>query len=134
MKQLSENFSLEEFTRSNTAIKYGVDNTPSAKNIEALQYLVDCLLQPLRELYGKPMSVNSGFRCERLNNLVNGARTSQHKKGEAGDIACDSPVELVECLKRSGLPFDQCGIYKTFVHLSLKQEGTNRRKFFNGKY
>ena len=130
MTQLSKNFRLEEFTRSNTAAKHGVDNTPSAKNIEALQYLVDCLLQPLRELYGKPMSVNSGFRCERLNDLVGGAATSQHKKGEAADIACDNPAELVKCLKDSGLPFDQCGIYPTFVHLSLKEEGTNRRKFF----
>ena len=134
MKQLSKNFSLDEFTRSSTAEKHGVDNRPTAKNVESLQYLADYLLQPLRVLYGKPMSVNSGFRCERLNILVNGARTSQHKKGEAGDIACDSPAELVECLKCSELPFDQCGIYKTFVHLSLKLDGTNRQETFYGKY
>ena len=76
------------------------------------------------------MSVNSGFRCERLNILVNGARTSQHKKGETADIACENPLELVKCLKESGLPYDQCGIYPTFVHLSLKLEGTNRQEAF----
>ena len=134
MKQLSKNFSLIEFTRSRTATANGIDNTPSAHELKAIRHLANHLLQPLREVYNNPMSVNSGFRCKRLNMLVGGVSTSQHRKGEAADIACDTPAELVACLKRSGLPFDQCGVYKHFVHLSIKLNGTNRHLFFKGKY
>lgn len=134
MKKLSDNFNLEEFKRSRTADKYRVDNTPPPKVVRAIAYLVCNLLQPLREAYGKPLVVNSGFRCERVNRLVGGAASSQHLKGEAADIACDDPQALVACLKQCGLPFDQCGVYKRFVHLSLKLDGEQRGVFYNGNY
>lgn len=132
--KLSENFTLSEFTASDTARRKGIDNSPGIEALKAIENLVVNLLQPLRRAYGRPMVVNSGFRSSELNREVGGTPTSQHMKGEAADIACETPEYLVTCLIKSGLVFDQCGIYSSFVHLSLKKEGKNRNQFFKGKY
>lgn len=131
--KLSENFELKEFTKSDTATARGIANAPGEKEIEALQNLVTNLLQPLRKVYGKRMRINSGYRCPELNKAVRGAATSQHVKGEAADVGCEHPAFLVECLKKSGLDFDQCIQYSSFVHLSLKKEG-NRKQYLKGGY
>lgn len=132
--KISENFELKEFTKSSTAKLKGIANNPGINEIRAIENLVTKLLEPLREKYGKVMRINSGYRCSALNAVVNGVPNSQHVKGEAADIACEKPVELVECLRKSGLDFDQCIQYSTFVHLSLKLSGRNRRQFLSGRY
>lgn len=132
--KISKNFELKEFTKSSTAKLKGIANDPGVNEIKAIENLATKLLEPLREKYGKVMRVNSGYRCPALNVVVNGVPTSQHVKGEAADIACEEPVELVECLRKSGLDFDQCIQYSTFVHLSLKLSGRNRRQFLSGRY
>ena len=90
------------------------------------------MLDPLREWYGKPIAVNSGYRCPQLNRLVGGAASSQHLKGEAADITAGSREEnrkLFEYI-RENLPFDQLIDEKNFswVHVSYKRDGNNRKQ------
>lgn len=132
--KISENFELKEFTESSTAKLKGIANNPGVQEVRAIENLVTKLLQPLREKYGKAMRINSGYRCPELNVAVGGVSTSQHVKGEAADVACEHPAELVECLRHSGLDFDQCIQYSSFVHLSLKLLGSNRRQYLKGRY
>lgn len=132
--KLSVNFELKEFTDSEKATEKGIVNNPGVTEVAALQNLVTKLLQPLRNIYGKRMKINSGYRCPELNKAVKGVPTSQHVKGEAADVACSRPAYLVECLKKSGLDFDQCIQYSSFVHLSLKLTGPNRKQYLKGGY
>lgn len=79
-------FSLYELIHSDTAIKAGIENIPNWEEMEKLKELKDTILNPIREVWGSGISVNSGYRCERLNDLVKGSKTSQHRYGEAADI------------------------------------------------
>lgn len=87
---LSKNFTLEELTASPTAKAKGIDNTPTEKVIAELTKLAKTVLQPIREAYGKPIIVSSGYRCPALNTAVKGAKTSQHMLGQAADIKTKS--------------------------------------------
>ena len=97
--------------------------------------LVEQVLDPVREKQGKPIRVNSGYRCPRHNEEVLGVRNSQHMKGEAADIApvdsgqvkVDSLERMVEMIKRNG-KWDQMIVYPTFVHVSWKRNGPNRHQ------
>lgn len=84
--RLSENFTLQEMTLSTVATRMGIDNMPDADQIAALTNLCEHCLQPLRELYQKPIRVTSGFRCDALNTAIKGAKDSQHTRGQAADI------------------------------------------------
>lgn len=84
--KLSKNFSLAEFTKSQTAVRRGIDNTPSLATIDNLQLLVDNILQPLRDHYGKSVDVSSGYRSPQLNVAIGGSPTSDHCLGMAADI------------------------------------------------
>lgn len=118
--QITKNFKLSEFTHSDTAEKLGIDNIPSEFVIENITLLCTKLLQPLRSLYGKPMNINSGYRCDELNEAVGGVDTSDHRKGLAADVRCQNPKQLLTCLLSSGLVFDQAILYPTFLHLSYR--------------
>ena len=89
----SEFFTLAELTRSETAARHKINNTPPADIIKNLQYGVDMVLDPLRKLYGKPIKINSGFRCVQLNKLVGGVPNSWHQVGNAADIRISSAEE-----------------------------------------
>lgn len=84
--KLTENFKLTEFTKSSTAQRLGLDNTPSTHIVRALTNLCQQVLQPLRDWYGKPIIVSSGYRSAMLNKAVGGVSNSQHMKGEAADL------------------------------------------------
>jgi hypothetical protein len=84
--KLSANFSLNELTQSETALRKGLDNTPSEDIIANLKTLVENVLQPVRDHYGKGVKVNSGYRSPEVNASVGGSRTSDHCKGQAADI------------------------------------------------
>jgi zinc D-Ala-D-Ala carboxypeptidase len=84
--KLTENFSLSEMTKSETALRQGLDNTPGDEEIENLRKLAENVLQPIREAYGRGVKVNSGFRHPDVNAAVGGSRTSDHCKGQAADI------------------------------------------------
>ena len=114
-------FTVRELTRSDTAARKGIDNTPTPTAEQHLRSLVEHVLDPLREAYGKPIYVNSGYRSPALNSAVGGTRNSQHMKGQAADIRAGTPIEtrrLGRLLQASDLPFDQLIFYPTFLHVS----------------
>lgn len=105
-------FNYNELTRSATASRLGIDNTPTAKEKANLKAVVDNILDPLREKWGAPIIVTSGFRCEKLNKAVGGSATSQHRLGQAVDIrtVSDKPADnykLLHLLIDMKLPYDQ---------------------------
>lgn len=83
--KLSKNFSLDELTASNTAVKKNIDNSASPTIIDALQELVTNVLQPVREKFG-PVTITSGYRCDELNRAIGGSTTSDHSYGRAADF------------------------------------------------
>ena len=83
---ITKNFSREELLASATAKRLKIDNTPTKEQEARLYLLAYQILQPLRDRYGKPIRVSSGFRCKALNKAVGGVPTSQHQKGEAADL------------------------------------------------
>ena len=85
--QLSTNFTLEEFTRSQTAIRQNIDNTPTEEHSENLKLLCEMVLQPVRDHFG-PIAINSGYRGVVLNKTIGGSFKSQHCQGQAADIEC----------------------------------------------
>lgn len=126
-----KHFTIKELAHSDTALAKGIDNFPTAEAISNLTKLVDNVLDPLREKYGKPICVSSGYRSAILNRSVNGATSSQHRLGEAADITVGSKEEnrkLFEIIK-SELTFDQLIDEKDFswVHVSFR-EGRNRKQ------
>jgi hypothetical protein len=105
---LTKNFTLHEMTKSETALRHDLDNTPSQDVISNLQALAVNVLQPIRDHYGKGVKVNSGFRHPEVNARVGGSRTSDHCRGMAADIEIPgvSNAELAEWIK-ANLPFTQ---------------------------
>lgn len=86
---LSKNLSLKEVTKSSTAIKYGIKNEPSIEHLENLKALAENVFQPVREHFGVPIAVTSGYRSGALNDVIGGSATSQHCKGQALDLDAD---------------------------------------------
>ena len=84
--QLTNNFTLSELTKSETALRHDMDNTPGEKEIENLKRLAEKVLQPVREHYQKGVKCNSGYRAPAVNQKVGGSPTSDHCKGQAADI------------------------------------------------
>lgn len=128
-EKLSENFTLEEFTRSDAASRLGIINEPGEKELAALRVLVSRTIQPLRDKLGVPIHVNSGYRCPELNKAVGGVPTSQHQKGEAADLSIDGKAnDILEALENNNIPFDQAILYRkqNFLHVSLKLDGVQR--------
>jgi hypothetical protein len=83
---LSANFSLKELTKSDTATRLGIDNTPDDEAIDNLKTLCDKVLQPVREHFGKSVTVNSAYRSSETNQATGGSKSSDHVKGQAADI------------------------------------------------
>ena len=83
---LSANFTLRELTKSDTATRLGIDNTPDEQALENLKTLCDMVLQPVRDHFGKSVTVNSAYRSPESNAAVNGSKSSDHCKGMAADI------------------------------------------------
>ena len=134
MGTVSKNFSYREFEESETAKARGITNVISSFEVrDAVRELTNTVLQPLRDAWGLPLHVNSGYRCPRLNAAVGGAATSQHTKGEAADIKAEHPVKLAQLAYDLGLPYDQMIIYPTFVHFSHKLHGEQRRQVLYNK-
>lgn len=131
--QLSRHFRLSEFTRSATAIRYGIDNEPDIETVEALQSLCVNVLEPLRERFGV-IRITSGYRCLRLNEKIGGSRTSQHLLGEAADIhvgSIDTARKYFNFV-RDNLDYDQMllemkGGRVHCLHVSYSAGRVNRR-------
>ena len=133
--KLSKNFTLQEFTKSQTALRQGIDNTPEGQHLEAAKKLFEHVVQKVRDNFG-PTVINSGYRGPKLNEAVGGSKTSQHCKGEAADIECPGvPNADVAQWIVDNLEFDQVilefytpGIPDSgWVHVSYSADG-NRKK------
>ena len=98
---LTKNFTLAEMTKSETALRHGMDNTPGENEIGNLKLLCEKVLQPVRDHFGKGVKVNSGFRHPDVNAKVGGSRTSDHTRGQASDIEIPGVpnAELAEWIK-----------------------------------
>lgn len=130
---MSRYFSLWEMTRSDTAERRGISNAPSHDTLPKIHYLMEECLDPIREAWGKPIGVNSGYRCMLLNVAVGGASNSQHLTGEAADITTGS-VEgnkrLFEIIQEIGVDFDQLIDESNYrwLHVSCRYLGKGNRK------
>ena len=116
------NFSLSELIYSETAVKYNINNMPDIKSLDCMLNLIIYCLQPLRDKLQKPMIITSGFRNQKVNDLVGGVLISQHTKGQAVDfIVKDMTVnQLIEFIKKSGIEYDQLiNEYDRWVHISF---------------
>lgn len=107
-----KHFSIKELSSSPRAKAEGIDNTPGMIERENLTALVDNILDPLREAYGKPITVTSGYRCSRLNRSVGGVKGSHHLRGMAADIVGTPPTReenrrLFDLARAKGLPYCQ---------------------------
>jgi hypothetical protein len=142
---ISRSFSWSEFEATSHAAELarkGVRNViPSFEVRDSVLALVRKVLQPLRDIYQKPMKVNSGYRCPVLNEIVGGVPSSQHVKGEAADIHTGSPLEtfrlahLAKSTPEIWAEIDQLICYDTFLHISHKRVGTQRHQLlFNKSY
>lgn len=96
---------------------------------ENIESLVTEVLDPARRAYGGPVLVNSGYRCRKHNAEVGGVANSQHLRGEAADICCEDNKRLGKIIEQG--VFDQLIYYPTFIHVSYKREGNNRKQILN---
>lgn len=108
---ISEHITLAEATKSQTAIRYGIDNTPTPEDIIRMKAVAENCFEPLRRWYGKPIGISSFYRCKKLNTKVRGSKTSQHLIGAAIDIDGDifggiTNKEIFEWL-RDNVTFDE---------------------------
>ena len=133
--KLSKNFSLNELTKSQTAIRMGIDNTSNTEQLVNLVVLVQQVLQPCREQFGS-ISINSGLRVLELNQAIGSSDKSQHINGEAADFEAYliSNRRLAEWIKEK-LDFDQLILEYPgpdprdgWVHCSYKRDGGNRKQ------
>jgi hypothetical protein len=143
---LSPNFTLSEMTKSETALRNNLDNTPGETEIANLKMLAEKVLQPVRDHYGKGVKVNSGFRHPNVNAAVGGSKTSDHCLGQAADIEIPGVPnhELAEWIKNNleytqlilefytrGIP-DSGWVHVSYVPSNLKKQDLTAVKE-NGK-
>ena len=136
--KLSKNLTLKECIRSGTADRLGIDNTPDEWATENLKKVAEHIFQPLRDHFGVPVYVSSGYRSPDLNRAIGGSKRSQHMEGRALDLDADvfgdiSNAEIFHYI-RECLEFDQV-VWEfgdednpSWVHVSYVHGGTNRKR------
>ena len=141
--KLSENLELSEVIRSESAKRLGVNNTPTAEHIENLKALAEKIFQPIRDHFGVPIRISSGYRSAALNKKIGGAKVSQHLSGEALDLDNDNTSitnkEIFDFIVEN-LDFDQVinEFDYSWVHVSYTTKRKNRKQILkaikkNGK-
>jgi len=134
--KLSENFSLSEYTKSQTATRKGINNTPGEDHLAAAKALFENVVQKVRDHFG-PTIITSGYRSPALNEAIGGSATSQHSKGQAADLEVPgvSTAEVCEWIA-ANTDFDQLILEfytpgdtnSGWVHVSYKADGSNRNQ------
>ena len=142
--RISKNFTLSELTKSNTATRLGVSNTPDKEGIHKLRLLATELLQPIRDCLSAPLRISSGYRSESLNKAIGGSNKSQHTKCEAVDLQfvkrgkMDN-MKIFDAIINHALEFDQLILEfggatadkdsdnPDWIHLSWKIKGNRRQ-------
>jgi zinc D-Ala-D-Ala carboxypeptidase len=140
--QLSTNLSLAEVTRSETAKRRGISNMPTAEHIENFKKLAVNIFQPIREHFGKPIIISSGYRSAELNKAIGGSLSSQHSSGEAIDIDMDGTditnAQIFNYIKEN-LNFDQMiwefgtDTNPDWVHVSFAANRSQRKQILVAK-
>lgn len=136
------NFTLSELIHSDTAVKYNLNNMPDIKSLDNLLCLISECLQPVREVFGKPVRITSGYRTKRVNALVGGSDKSEHLTGCAADFIINgfTVAQIVERIRKTNIPFNQLieehSKDNAWVHISFKKTGNKREvlRYKNGVY
>ena len=134
--KLSKNFSLKELTKSQTAVRHDIDNSPNTEQLVNLTALCNCVLQPIRDTHGR-VDINSGLRVLELNRKIGSGDSSQHVLGMAGDIECPA-IDNFKLAKwiQNHLDFDQLILEfytvgeptSGWIHVSYNLDGSNRKR------
>tara|TARA_R110000765_G_scaffold53454_9_gene107210 strand:+ start:1173 stop:1619 length:447 start_codon:yes stop_codon:yes gene_type:complete len=131
--KLSKNLSLNEVTKSNTAIRNGIYNNPTAEHLKNLKTIAIEVFQPIREHFGVPIGVSSGYRSKELNNKIGGSRISEHCQGMAFDLDADifggvTNKEMFEFI-RDNLDFRQLinEFDYSWVHVSFNKDDNKKQ-------
>jgi zinc D-Ala-D-Ala carboxypeptidase len=135
--QLSKNLTLSEVTRSETAKRRGISNMPTPEHIENFKKLAENVFQPIRDHFGVPIRISSGYRSKELNTAIGGSLSSQHCKGEAIDIDMDGTTvtnkQIFDFVK-ANINFDQMiwefgtDANPDWVHVSYNSDGAQRKQ------
>jgi hypothetical protein len=138
---LSKSFTLNELTKSQEATRLGIDNTPNEEHILNLKLLCENVLQPIRDFYGMPLSVSSGYRSAALCEAIGSSSKSQHTKGQAADFEIFGVAnkDLADFVVKN-LDYDQCilefwnenELNSGWVHCSYNASG-NRKQFLKAE-
>jgi hypothetical protein len=137
--KISPHLNLAEITRSDTAKRHGIDNTPTAEHLENFKLLADKVFEPIREHFGVPIFISSGYRSKALNDFIKGSLSSQHCKGQAIDIDMDGSNgevtnRMVFDFIKTKLDFDQLiwefgtDFNPDWVHVSFVKSGNRKQK------
>ena len=137
--KISPNLNLAEITRSDTAKRHGIDNTPTAEHLENFKLLADKVFEPIREHFKTPIFISSGYRSKALNDFIKGSTSSQHCKGQAIDIDMDGSNgevtnRMVFDFIKNKLDFDQLiwefgtDFNPDWVHVSYVKKGNRKQK------
>ncbi len=135
---LSKNLKLNEVTKSQTAIRKGIDNDPTPEHLENLKLVAENIFQKIRDHFEVPIGVSSGYRSEELNSAIGGSSTSQHCKGQALDLDADiygkiDNFQLFDYIVEN-LDYDQIIMEfiqndkPAWIHVSYKSEGNRKSK------
>ena len=135
---ISKHITFDEATKSPTAIRNGIKNEPNSVQLANMKLVAEKCFEPLRAWYGKPIKVNSFFRCDALNKLVKGSPTSEHVSGNAIDMDAGSRAENKKLFDwcKANLKFNQL-IYEygdatgpDWVHISYKENNNKQQILF----
>ena len=139
--ELSKNFTLNELTKSQEATRLGIDNTPNEEQINNLKILCEKLLQPIRDFYGMPLSISSGYRSVALCEAIGSSAKSQHTKGQAADFEIFNITnkDVADFIVQN-LDYDQCILEfwnendpnSGWVHCSYNSAG-NRKQYLKAE-
>lgn len=131
MRKLTSNFTLDELLVSQTAARLGLDNTPPPEAIAELERLCTLILQPLRDNAQRPVVISSGYRANKVNKAVGGAKFSAHLYGRAADLTIpgESPRDTCRRIVTLDLPYDQVILeFDAWVHVAIAAPKTEPRR------
>lgn len=134
--KLSPHFTLAEMTISQAASRKGLNNTPTALQVESLRLLCTNVIEPLRVAVRRPIIISSGYRSVTVNKRIGGSPKSQHCRGEAVDFTIPgmSVAEVVALIRKMELPVDQCiDEFSAWVHCSHATTGKQRGQYLTAR-
>lgn len=127
--QLSSHFTFDEFVYSSTALRRGIQNMPGPRDIVRMRLLCEKVLEPVRDLVGRPVRITSGYRCAELNSVIGGSGMSQHTSGEAADFVVEGMIvpDVFWLILKSPIVYDQLiNEFGAWIHISFSPMSSRR--------